>query len=311
MLTRLAENCFWLGRYMERADHVARVVAATQDLALDPEPGPSAFTAACAATGSTAPPEGVDGATWLVCGDGNAASLAACLRAARENARAARPLIGDDLWECANAAWLHVQPLDGNLLADRGVAETCSWALGEVRRLHGTVDELMQDESAAIIRIGAGIEHIDAVCRLVAAALVDGGLEARPANGTTAFRRWRALADSAGVIHHLRLRGIVAGDLDGTCRLIVSEAQCPLSLAAAVASLRTAMTQLGGPEAGTMAERIHIPEAGAGPLLHAGLMSAITAANRLSSELQSAGFLVASDPPGGAQSQSQTQGPPA
>lgn len=37
MISRVADNCFWLGRYLERAESAARVLTVTSNLALDAE----------------------------------------------------------------------------------------------------------------------------------------------------------------------------------------------------------------------------------------------------------------------------------
>ncbi|GDY12465.1 hypothetical protein LBMAG53_13430 [Planctomycetota bacterium] len=292
MLQRLATTCFWLGRQAERAAHIARVCAATQDLSIDPEPGPGAWVAACAATGASAPPEEIDGATWLICGSGNAASLVGCLRAARENARAARPLVGDDLWECANGAWMHAQPLDAQLLSERGIADTCSWAVSEIRRLHGTAQESLRDEAQAVYTVGVAIEHVDTAARLLAAALAEGSIPALATPGTPGFRRWRWLAESAGASHHLRRLGVPPGDLAATCAVLVAAERSPRSLASAVGELRSALTHLGGQAAADRTAELSLPDAPPGADLHAQLLSLLTANNAVSAGLQADAFLL-------------------
>ena len=37
MISRVADHCFWLGRYIERTESSARMLAVTQNLALDAE----------------------------------------------------------------------------------------------------------------------------------------------------------------------------------------------------------------------------------------------------------------------------------
>ena len=40
MISRVADHCFWLGRYLERAESTARVLGVTRNLALDVELNP-------------------------------------------------------------------------------------------------------------------------------------------------------------------------------------------------------------------------------------------------------------------------------
>jgi uncharacterized alpha-E superfamily protein len=123
MISRVADHCFWLGRYLERAESTARVLSVTRNLALDAD-RPAAqcwepvvivageegdfrrrFGAGAAEDG-----EHVEGyMTW----DGeNLASIQCSVRSARENARSIREVVSLEVWEAVNELYLWLGSAD-------------------------------------------------------------------------------------------------------------------------------------------------------------------------------------------------------
>src|SRR5580658_6317351 len=101
MLSRTADNLFWLARYMERADFLARIVEATRRLATLPRtdaagPGTeweSALEASGAAAGFHArhkTAEEAQAVEYLTFSPENPSSIRSCIELARTNARAVR-----------------------------------------------------------------------------------------------------------------------------------------------------------------------------------------------------------------------------
>ncbi len=110
MLSRVAESIYWLNRYIERADNVARFVDVNLNLMLDLPSGvvqqwePLIFT-----TGDVelfrqrygqATPENV--IQFLTFDRDYPNSIVSCLRRARENARSVREIISSEMWEDVN-----------------------------------------------------------------------------------------------------------------------------------------------------------------------------------------------------------------
>jgi uncharacterized alpha-E superfamily protein len=116
MLSRVADAVYWMSRYMERAENVARFVDVNLNLALDlPEGAVEQWEPIVATTGD-------DGSFRKKYGEATRAnvmhfltfdadypsSILSCLRAARENARSVREIISSEMWETMNAAFLLV-----------------------------------------------------------------------------------------------------------------------------------------------------------------------------------------------------------
>ena len=115
MLSRTASSLYWLGRYVERADFIARLVEATVRLdVLSPRPaGDIAWGSALAvieaedafkASGAKIGPQTV--ARFLTTDASHPGSIVRCLDMARTNARAVRTALTRDAWTGINRAWL-------------------------------------------------------------------------------------------------------------------------------------------------------------------------------------------------------------
>lgn len=115
MLSRVADSLYWFSRYLERAEHTARMLDVNLDLMLDHSPVMAAarWGRLFASLKSTAPTGGVIDpyviTRWLTFESANPASIISCIRFARENARQIRDLISAEMWEQINRLYLHLQ----------------------------------------------------------------------------------------------------------------------------------------------------------------------------------------------------------
>lgn len=118
MLSRVADGFYWMSRYLERAEHAARVIDVYLSLTLD---GP-ADAGGRALLASIATPPGPDVRPQLS-GRVDAAHLAAVADAvvrARENARQIREQISSDMWEQLNTLYLTVGSAGNAHMLDPG-----------------------------------------------------------------------------------------------------------------------------------------------------------------------------------------------
>src|SRR5689334_9570596 len=127
MLSRTAANLYWTGRYIERADFVARLLDATARLhALPSSYGgdPTAWSSALSAAGveetfAEAHGEPTEAAVirYLTVESGNHSSIYNCVEHARANARAVRTALTREAWEALNSAWHEVQRITATELS--------------------------------------------------------------------------------------------------------------------------------------------------------------------------------------------------
>jgi uncharacterized alpha-E superfamily protein len=117
MLSRVADSIFWMGRYIERAENVARFIDVNLHMILDLPVGskeqwePLVITSGdlerfAARYGTGATQENV--IRFLAFDAENPNSIVSCLRVARENARSVREIISSEMWEQVNTFYLMV-----------------------------------------------------------------------------------------------------------------------------------------------------------------------------------------------------------
>src|SRR5438105_5420657 len=116
MLSRVANSIYWLSRYMERAENVARFIDVNLQMMLDLSSGSnqqwrplvsiSGDDAVFASRYAVASRENV--ITFLALDAENPNSIVSCLRAARENSRTVREAISSEMWEQVNTSYLAV-----------------------------------------------------------------------------------------------------------------------------------------------------------------------------------------------------------
>src|SRR5215471_10320328 len=107
MLSRVADSLYWTSRYLERAEHTARLLDVQLNLMLERSPGLSGerWVRLLRSLNVT---KDVDAATvarvphLLTFESEESASIIACVSAARENARQVREQISSEMWEHLN-----------------------------------------------------------------------------------------------------------------------------------------------------------------------------------------------------------------
>jgi uncharacterized alpha-E superfamily protein len=211
LLARSAENLFWLGRYLERVENLARIVEITETFARDYSERNWLSVVQINADekrffekySHADAPSVVR--FYLLDGD-NPTSVPASLQAAHQNARALRPVISIEMWEQVNVmrnAWREVKPRD---VAAPVLPRLCR-RLREQCQVHEGIVEgsLSHDEAWYYYRLGKALERADQTTRLLDikyhlllpnVAAVGSALDAsqwnallRAANGYQAFRR--------------------------------------------------------------------------------------------------------------------------
>ncbi|WP_420134702.1 alpha-E domain-containing protein [Rhodopseudomonas sp.] len=119
MLSRTAENLFWLARYIERAEYLARTIEATLRVTALPntyagqgnEWDSALLTAGVAASFYNHYEEAneVNVVEFLSFAATNPSSIRNCIEAARLNARSVRTALTGEMWATINSAWIELQ----------------------------------------------------------------------------------------------------------------------------------------------------------------------------------------------------------
>ena len=129
MLSRVADSIYWMSRYVERAENLARFVDVTHHMSLDFPPGSEQqWGALVSASGDQAyfekhygEPTRENVMQFLTLDSDYSGSILSCVRAARENARSVRESISSEMWEQLNQFYITVR--DAQKLGRLRVAE--------------------------------------------------------------------------------------------------------------------------------------------------------------------------------------------
>ena len=113
MLSRVADNLYWMSRYLERAEHTARLLDVELQLWLDQSPKVGAgrwrfLVDALQVTGVHGKLDPLHLAETLVFSRQNSSSIVSCMSAARENLRHVREQCSSEMWEQLNRLYLQV-----------------------------------------------------------------------------------------------------------------------------------------------------------------------------------------------------------
>lgn len=213
MLSRTADHLFWMSRYIERAENLARLLDVTWQLSMVPQSVEAENQNWHAVILLNSLEESFfaryDQATsdnvlqFMISDTDNPSSIHSCLRMCRENAHAVRGTITSDMWETLNATWLEVGSRRFEPGEAAGPAEFFEWVKLRSSLVRGaTLGTLLQDEAFNFIRLGTVLERADNTARILDVKYH--GLQPGQEEGTTDFYQWGALLRSVSAFEVYR-----------------------------------------------------------------------------------------------------------
>lgn len=174
LLARYADCIFWLARYVERAENLARILDVNETFSRDSRGGQNwrsivqlnsdeeRFFA-----GHDAPAAHNVVNFYVIDGD-NPTSIVSTIRYARENARTLRPLISTEMWVQLNVFYNHLTELSTEDLAPGNLAALFTM-IKEACQTHTGITEgtFFRDQGWYFYQIGRYIERADQTTRLL------------------------------------------------------------------------------------------------------------------------------------------------
>ena len=174
MLSRTAENIFWMARYIERAESTARLIQMGQRMAILPGPiHREEWRSVLRVTGC----EGLierdrliaeaDIVRLLLLDEGNPSSIRSCMLRARANGRAVRTALTQDMWEALNEDWRKLEQYDV-ARARRDLATLLDWVKARASTFRGAAETgQIRNEGHDFLRIGGALERAEMTLRLL------------------------------------------------------------------------------------------------------------------------------------------------
>ncbi|MFY2567169.1 alpha-E domain-containing protein [Achromobacter ruhlandii] len=262
MLSRTADNLFWMCRYTERAENTARMLDVNLQMSLLPQDAQtregswnavlriSELQRLYHAKHAAVSPQDV--LQYMVRDAENPSSIYSCMRAARENARAVRGSLTTEVWETYNTTWLELLKHLHTGLLERNPGEFFEWVKFRSHLARGvTIGTMLEDEALYFLRIGMHLERADNTARML-----DVKFHERDGNGNgngtpqqqqdgrgeghasgalqSEFYRWSALLSSVSGLEIYRkvYRDVITPDR--VAELLILHPDMPRSLLAAM-----------------------------------------------------------------------------
>jgi uncharacterized alpha-E superfamily protein len=172
MISRVAEHCFWLSRYLERAENTARILDVNQTLLLDfYVPLEQQWRPLLIISGIHDYKGEMDAETvqaFMTWDTDNPCSVVRSLSAARENARIIREVISAEMWERINYYHLWLQGPVARSLYDRSRSDFYSTIRRINQLIHGISDATMSHgEPWEFFQLGTCLERACQTARIL------------------------------------------------------------------------------------------------------------------------------------------------
>src|SRR5258708_6162921 len=172
MLSRVAESLYWMSRYLERAEHTARVIKVQLNLMLERESEDDdrhwkRMLKSLAVEMTDVKDGAAQGvAKALIHSTASRSSILSCIMAARENSRQVREQISSEMWEQLNRMFIEVQRADANEAFD--VGDFLQAVKDGAHTFQGITDSTMtHGEGWQFIQAGRALERASALATLL------------------------------------------------------------------------------------------------------------------------------------------------
>jgi uncharacterized alpha-E superfamily protein len=176
VLSRVAENVYWLARYLERAENTARLVNVNTNLLLDlpPEYRPG-WLPLIDITGNRDLFDAHDKRAeereivhFLIADLDNPGSILASLRSARENARTLRDVLPNEVWEHLNELFMEIKEALPAALNKRTRFQFLQNIIRGMQTLTGELEGTMSRSDAfTLLMLGRNLERADMTSRII------------------------------------------------------------------------------------------------------------------------------------------------
>ena len=218
MLSRAANNLYWMSRHIERAENTARMLDVTYRMSLLPYRTPDEAWAE-----PWALPLVINGLAteyyarfpgaltservlrFMALDAANSSSIHSCVQAARESARTMRGVITTEMYEDINGWWLEIRNRINESLFTQGISEFFDWVKMRSHQFRGvTFGTMLRDEAYHFIRLGTFMERADNTARILDVKYHTLLPSVEEVGGSVDYYQWGALLRSVSAFDSYR-----------------------------------------------------------------------------------------------------------
>lgn len=253
MLSRTADNLYWIARYMERAETAARLLEVGARISLLPSAmgyrsdWDSVLRASGNATGYAqkyGAPNQQAIESYLFFDRDNPNSVASCITAARENGRIVRTALTTQVWDALNTAFQELRRIETARVRQE-LSSLTDWVMKQTAMVRGAIDAtLLRGPGYNFLNIGYYLERGDSTARLMdvkyyvllpRADFIGSGLD---------NEQWKMLLRALGA--HRAFHWAYGGELTAVkiADFLILNPQCPRALITCVAGVNNHLGRL-------------------------------------------------------------------
>jgi len=177
MLSRTASELYWMARYLERAENIARVLDVTNKLSMMPIRNggnhdllvPLNLTSTSELYAETNPTLTMPNlVSFFALDNRNYSSIFSCLQMGWNNAHAVRGSLSSEVWECINATWIAMKSIRRQGIGSDGADAFFDWVKERSHLFRGAMfGTLLRSDAMHFIRLGTLLERADGTARLL------------------------------------------------------------------------------------------------------------------------------------------------
>ncbi len=262
MLSRVADSIYWLNRYVERAENVARFIDVNLNLLLDSPSGVSQQWEPIVLTTGDLPlfqerygEVTADNVIRFLTFDGDYPnSILSCLRAARENARSVREIISSEMWQHVNSFYLMVtEAAQSKTLQDlSSVLKFYEEVKMASHLFAGVMNATMtHNEGWHFGQIGRLMERADKTARILDVKYFILLPSVNYVGSTLDELQWMALLKSASAYEMYRKRGQHRISPHSVAEFLILDQEFPRSIRFCIMQAERSLHQITGTPVGT------------------------------------------------------------
>ncbi len=256
MLSRVGDLIFWMSRFMERAENLARILGVTSNVVLcsTPETQEQNLLAPLTITASTkAYFEGHDELSlptlihFMALDADNPSSIYTCIKSARDNAHAVRWQITSEMWETLNSTWIEMRSFKRAHVTGPEATRFFDWVKERSHLFRGvTYGTIMRGEAFHFSRLGTFLERADDTARILDVKYHILLPRVEDVGGALDYYQWAALLKSVSsfetyrTIYRDQIRAI------NVAELLILDRRMPRSLAACLEQIDQALSRVQG-----------------------------------------------------------------
>jgi len=248
LVARLAANNFWLGRYVERAEDLARILDINETYARDDPEGPD-WSRVLVLFDDTerfrARYDEISTRSVLnfsVLDRDNPNSIVSCIRSARENARSVRHLVSTEMWTHLNIVYGRARALSLRDIRLSNLSQLAQQVISDCQTFEGIAEgTFLRSEPWCFYSLGKFIERADQTTRIL-----DMGydrLSIRKGDAV-AYVHWNVLLRSVCGYHAYRLRHPGASSPRDIATFLLYDEEFPRSVSLCVSRTTAVLRDL-------------------------------------------------------------------